>query len=191
MLHLSSYSTLTVYKRFLALFCRSSDILLDPKTYLSLELRPAPTIRTWLVKLLETLAAHLAALPDGVFETELPEMDTYYLGELENLRMNIAASLARPAGHCIWKDAEQIRSVMDAWESLRVAARRWGWALGAPNPTMVDVEDEDEEEGEYAPVVVDADDLAGGESGSEQGEEGDRSDEDEGDDGADWEGPDI
>jgi A1 cistron-splicing factor AAR2 len=145
-LNLSSYPCLSVYKRILPLFTRSSSYLTGPYE----------TSRAALYNgLLETLSAQLAALPDGVFDTELPELDGWYLEEIDTLRTNLLLATSVQGG---WKK-EEMTLVKTAWDNLvSIAKTKWRWDLGSLSPSVtaaeVDEEDDEDEEGEYAPVVV-------------------------------------
>lgn len=148
LLHLSSYSALIVYKRILSLLTQSSDLLVSPGTYLpDIDTR---AIGTLIFSLIETLKAQLVALPEGVFDTELPELDAYFMDELENLRLNISGASSRWAGPMRQK-------VETAWEDLQSKCKaRWGWTIGSLSEARLQSDEEsDEEEGEYAPVIVD------------------------------------
>jgi len=149
MLNLSSYSALMVYKRLFTLFCRSSHILISASEYVEAD-NSDESVRRTFIELLGTLAAQLRSLPDSAFETELPEMDVFYLDELEALRNNLAAALGS------WTDMED-SALREAWARPRAGAKeKWRWELEALAPRLeVEGEDEDEE-GEYAPVVVEA-----------------------------------
>lgn len=78
-------------------------------------------------------------------------MDLFYLDELESLRLNLRAAL----GH--W-EAKEVDSVQKAWQALRTSTGRWKWDIGSLRPSIdqerADESDEEEEEGEYRPVVV-------------------------------------
>jgi A1 cistron-splicing factor AAR2 len=131
--YLSNYSALLIYKRFLSLLCRSS-------------LTTATTIlRKTYISLLLTLSAQLAALPESAFEAELPEMDVFYLDEIEALRGHLSEVVGG------WTAAEQGK-VREGWARLKAVSRKmWRWEL----EDLGDEEEEDEDEqGEYAPVVV-------------------------------------
>jgi len=84
---------------------------------------------------------------------ELPEIDLFYLEEIEQLRTGLA-SLAGSSG----KEGEKLRQ---AWQALKTAAKGWGWDIGdlktaseqsGAGPASDEVESD--EEGEYAPQVV-------------------------------------
>ncbi|KAK4684923.1 A1 cistron-splicing factor AAR2, partial [Tremellales sp. Uapishka_1] len=142
LLHLSNFSSLLVYKRYLALLCRASSALKLPTSL-------TVPMRSTYISLLHTLASQLSALPRNAFDAELVEMDIFYLDELEALRLNLIASLG--AGS-LWKqDEERLRS---AWQVLKnAAARSFDWDVG--DLVSVAEESDEEEQGEYAPVVVD------------------------------------
>jgi hypothetical protein len=83
---------------------------------------------------------------------ELPEMDIFYLEEIEQLRTGLA-NLETAKG----KDAEKLT---EAWQSLKTAAKAWGWSISdlkvaSETSGAGDLDETDEdEEGEYAPQVV-------------------------------------
>ncbi|WVQ80792.1 hypothetical protein IAT38_002897 [Cryptococcus sp. DSM 104549] len=157
LLHLSSYSALLVYKRILALLCQSPSFLSTPYDYLT----PPPsspnasidaTARSAYQALLRTLAAQLDAIPDGTFNTELPEMDAFYLDQIESLRKNLTGAMWGKEGTA-WKEAER-QEMKGLWGKLRDTAwRKWKWDVDELGHVVDDEEDEDEE-GEYAPMVV-------------------------------------
>ena len=148
-LYLSSYSALMVYKRILALFCRSTHILVSAGEYLSTKDTDS-SLRQAYTASLDTLASQLKTLPDSAFETELPEMDVFYLEELEALRENLGTAYRR------WNVEEQ--ALLDQeWNRLRSAVKdKWGWQIATltPPPELGDDDDLDGEEGEYAPIIV-------------------------------------
>jgi A1 cistron-splicing factor AAR2 len=139
---------LIVYKRILSLLTQSSDLLVNPSTYLpDIDTRAIETLNS---SLAQALTAQLVALPEGVFDTELPELDAYFMDELENLRVNISAASSHWAG--------PVRQTVDiAWKDLQSKCKaRWGWTIdGLSEARPQSDEESDEEEGEYAPVIVD------------------------------------
>jgi A1 cistron-splicing factor AAR2 len=138
LLHLSSYSALTVYKRFLPLFTRSSSLLSSPTDYLTSSVDVAKLYSG----LVSTLAAQLQALPAGVFETELPEFDLFFLDEIESLRYNLAS--------VPWSS-----QLMGPWQVLHNVGQTWKWNISDLQAQVpLAEEEESDEEGEYAPVVV-------------------------------------
>lgn len=158
-LHLSSYSSLLTYKRVLALLCQSSSFLVSPSIFLSPpRLDPNAHVgegtKILYKELLKTLRVEIEALPDGVFDTELPEMDVFYLDQLENLRRNLACAIwgeVEEGTACTEPERQSFKSL---WNALRDSAwKKWKWDIDELGH-RVDEEDEDEE-GEYAPVVVD------------------------------------
>lgn len=161
LLHLSSPSSLTVYKRLFSLLCRSTNIHVHPLEHL-----PAPLhagLRALYISFIAAFTAQIQALPDGVFDTELPELDVWYNEELEALRGNISRAMGEADG--LWADGEARKELRVGWEGMRVVARRkFGWEIGELQSLAqlfdgLGEEDEDED-GEYAPVVVDVpDDL--------------------------------
>ncbi|KAK8864508.1 hypothetical protein IAR55_001758 [Kwoniella newhampshirensis] len=150
LLHLSSYSALLVYKRFLTLLCQSSSFLSSPPEYLPASLSSSKTIRRISLSLLHTLAAQLDALPEGSFETELPELDSFFLEQIESLRKNLGTAMWGSSG---WKEAD--REIIKAgWNKLRDTAwNKWRWDIDELGH-IVEEDDGEEEEGEYAPIVV-------------------------------------
>ncbi|EIW70412.1 hypothetical protein TREMEDRAFT_28713 [Tremella mesenterica DSM 1558] len=173
-LHISSYSCLTVYRRLLSLFCRSSSFFMTPEIYLldhhtqpspmtittthspSLPSsvsspKPSTLARQFALTLLSTLSAQLKTLPPDVFQTELPDMDVVYQDELAQLHNNLCDSLGRGT---LWSKESHRKELETAWERLRDTCMRKGWSLGRLDEDEKEAEEE-EEEGEYAPVVVD------------------------------------
>jgi len=109
-------------------------------------------IRRTSIAFVGTIAAQLAALPESAFETELPEMDVLYLDEIEALRCNLSAVLAE------WTTGEQV-GIREAWRKLRAIAKdqyRWKIKDLSYQMSLGEDEEDEDEEGEYAPVVVEA-----------------------------------
>lgn len=161
LLHLSSPSCLIVYKRLLSLLYRSANIHVHPLEHLSAPRHAG--LRALYISLIATLAAQMQVLPDGVFDTELPELDVWYNEELEALRGNISRAMGEADG--LWADGEARKELRAGWEEMKsVARRKFGWEIGELQSLAqlfdgVGEEDEDED-GEYAPIVVDVpDDL--------------------------------
>ncbi|WVN88417.1 uncharacterized protein L203_103626 [Cryptococcus depauperatus CBS 7841] len=158
LLHLSSYSCLIKYKHILTLFCHSSSFLISPSTFL-----PPPInnpnasvgteIKNFFREVINIVRTHLEALPDGAFETELPEMDVFFLDQLESLRKNLGFAIwgTKTDQDVQWKESER-QTLKQTWDRLRDSAwKRWEWDVDELGHR---VEDKDLEEGEYAPVIV-------------------------------------
>jgi hypothetical protein len=76
-------------------------------------------------------------------------MDVYYLEEIEQLRIGLSGS------GVLDKKTKEVAGLMKAWESLRKAGKGWRWEIGPLTEGNTDEEEESEdEEGEYAPQVV-------------------------------------
>jgi hypothetical protein len=76
-------------------------------------------------------------------------MDVYYLEEIEQLRIGLSGS------GVIDKKIKEVAGLMKAWESLRNAGKGWSWEIGPlTEGNIADGEDSEDEEGEYAPQVV-------------------------------------
>ncbi|OXG24816.1 A1 cistron-splicing factor AAR2 [Cryptococcus neoformans Tu401-1] len=157
-LQLSSYSSFLAYKRILALLCQSSSFLISPSSFLSPpkqnpNAHVGEGMKILYKELLKSLRVEIEALPDGVFDTELPEMDVFYLDQLESLRRNLASAIwGEVEEGTAWTDLER-QSFKSLWNALRDSAwKKWMWDIDELSH-RVDEEDEDEE-GEYAPVVV-------------------------------------
>ena len=140
-----------MYQRLLTLFTRSHSLLANPQTYIP-KATPS-TIRKAYTSLLHTLATQLGALPKNAFDMELPEMDLFYLEEIEQLRIGLA-NLAEGSG-------KEVEKLEQAWHALKTAAKAWGWDIGDLRSTSGQSRDghemdevESEEEGEYAPQIV-------------------------------------
>ncbi|OCF33026.1 hypothetical protein I316_05364 [Kwoniella heveanensis BCC8398] len=181
LLHLSSYSALLVYKRLLTLLCQSPSFLSYPSAYLSTSphnnnkkrtnhTKTAEVRRTY-ASLLGVLGKQIEAIPDGSFDTELPELDAFFQDQIESLRLNISASIQNqnpPRGSAAstaasaleagWSEAEK-EAIKTAWCKLEKSAKKWGWEIGTLALLRRGGDDdesseEEEEEGEYAPVIV-------------------------------------
>ncbi|ORX35812.1 A1 cistron-splicing factor [Kockovaella imperatae] len=145
LLHLSSYSCLMVYKRFFALLTRSADLLQSPSSYI--DTGTTNDLASLYTAFLRSLTAQFDALPETIFESELPEMDLFFLDELEYLRGNLGSGMVD------WIADDRAR-IQEAWKLLQGVVVKWRWDL---KPIVVGeaVDDDDDiEDGEYAPVVV-------------------------------------
>lgn len=151
-----------MYQRILTLFCHSPSFLADPTSYLPSDTTRHPgstqlqsNVAKVYITLVHTLAAQLAALPKDAFEGELPELDVFYLDEIEALRRGLAR------GRSGWPQGD-VQVSSGAWQVLRKSCEAFGWEVGVltadehPDAGRAgeDEEDEEDEEGEYAPVVV-------------------------------------
>lgn len=138
--------------------CQSSSFLISPSSFLSPpkqnpNAHVGEGMKILYKELLKSLRVEIEALPDGVFDTELPEMDVFYLDQLESLRRNLASAIwGEVEEGTAWTDLE-LQSFKSLWNALRDSAwKKWMWDIDELSH-RVDEEDEDEE-GEYAPVVV-------------------------------------
>jgi A1 cistron-splicing factor AAR2 len=154
LLHLSSYSSLQIYQRLLTLFTRSHSLLSTPQAYIPKA--TSSSIRKTYTSLIHTLSAQLGALPKNAFDMELPEMDLFYLEEIESLRVGLL-NLGE-----VGASGQEEEKLREAWQALQKAAKGWGWDIenlksssGGRAGDIVPSDDEEEEEGEYAPQVVD------------------------------------
>ena len=168
-LNLSSFGALQVYKRIALLVSRSADMQARPEQYVLTPTRTdsrsprsaSRTARQLYLTFLHSLSAQIAALPDGVFDTELPEMDVWLLGEIGAMRSSIRDAFAMPGS--MWRgEGEKGRlrreELEKAWGGLVRSGQRFGWELellDLHNASVTVPDEESEEEGEYAPVVVD------------------------------------
>lgn len=141
-LNIWSYAALGAYRRLLTLLCRSASATASPESHGS-----DKAAREVSIQLVTTLSAQLDALPLTAFQSELPDLDVVYQDELEHLRRNLGHALGSPGW---WSLAPKLRA---AWAGLEASAKRFGWTLG-PLPAGDEDSDEEDEEGEYAPVVV-------------------------------------
>lgn len=154
-LHLSSPASLTVYKRIFSLLARSADIHLHPSAHLPVTRHRQ--LRTLYIQLVTTLSAQISALPDGAFDTELPELDIWFAEEIDSLRVNLGSGLGIAGG--MWEEEQGNEELRTQWEMLRGAARRkFAWQIGelgaSEGQAGLDDDEAEEEEGEYAPVIV-------------------------------------
>jgi A1 cistron-splicing factor AAR2 len=144
--HVWNFASLGAYKRILSLFSQSSaaisgDSSSDPDS----DLVDLPDLQETYFALLATLTSQLCALPESAFDSELPDLDTFYLAQIGNLRANLGAALGAPKW---WGSAGRL---IAAWKNLQEAAMKRGWEV---EDLRMGDEDSDDEEGEYAPVVV-------------------------------------
>lgn len=145
-----------MYKRIFSLLARSADIHLHPSDHLSRKRHSQ--LRTLYSGWVDTLAAQISALPDGVFDTELPELDIWFMEEIEALRVHLSTGLGASDG--LWVGGDKASGLQEGWDRLRrTAKRKFGWQIGELKPSTgvageVGSGEEDEEEGEYAPVIV-------------------------------------
>ncbi|EKD00657.1 hypothetical protein A1Q2_05052 [Trichosporon asahii var. asahii CBS 8904] len=121
------YAALAPYKRLLAVMCRSKLAIAQPERFPSGQAND-----------------NLTSLPETAFDTELPSVDTFLLGEIEQLRQNVSAALAEPGW---WGLAQRVAR---EWQGLQQAGARFGWDIEA----LGSGDDDEDEEGEYAPQVV-------------------------------------
>lgn len=81
-------------------------------------------------------------------------MDLFYLEEIEHLRIGLGAILPDTGGA---GGANGTEGLVKAWETLRKAGKGWGWdiqVLGGDSNNEGNEGDSEDEEGEYAPQVV-------------------------------------
>ncbi|KAK6909958.1 hypothetical protein I204_04875 [Kwoniella mangroviensis CBS 8886] len=156
LLHLSSYSALLVYKRILTLLCQSTAILYTPSEYSSSSTSQKEVQETF-VSLVDTLASQIQAIPDGTFDTELPELDVFYLDQIDSMRKNLSGGISISKDSDKW-DENAREKLGSSWTKLKEAGKPWGWEIGDLSIDQVgqnsDDDEESEEEGEYAPVIV-------------------------------------
>lgn len=140
--------------------CRASSIHSTPLEYGFDSAASLAQLVDLYISAIKLLQSHLDSLPDGVFETELPELDIWYIDELEVLRGHLRRSLGETGS--MWRTEESVQRVCAAWNELRgVAKRRYGWDLSElltdkSSQKGGDDSEEEEEEGEYAPIIVES-----------------------------------
>lgn len=134
-----------------AAFCQSSDLLADPNRYLDPRYATATAQNGIWSTVLDTFSAQLRALPDTAFDAELPEMDVFLITQLESIRSNLSGKISLQPN-------DNHKLISSAWTRLRdVASQKFGWQLPADIGEVIPSSDLEElEEGEDAPVVVDA-----------------------------------
>ncbi|WRT66488.1 uncharacterized protein IL334_003447 [Kwoniella shivajii] len=163
LLNLSSYSALLVYKRILNLLCQSPTFISSPDTYLDTSTSSSSSpkhVQNTYRALIDTLAAQISSIPEGTFDTELPELDVFYLDQIETVKRSLAIAMWGLNGTQKWD--EMIKKDMQvSWGKLEESSKKWGWEIGdltisssGFNGEEEDGDNEEEEEGEYAPVIV-------------------------------------
>ena len=72
-------------------------------------------------------------------------MDLFFVDEIESLRINLATLLVE-SSHAKFETA---------WKGLQSAGQRWSWIIQDLDAVVDSDEEEEDELGEYAPVIVD------------------------------------
>ena len=167
-----------MYKSFFSLLCRSTSILLPPTarppstnspyagTILTLESLPL------YASFLQIFTDQLQFLDKEFFSVQMPGLDIFLLTELDILHVSL--SDASSHWNAIGGPGEEIWRVLVArWDTMtRISTEKFGWELGmirgsrkrsgeelskslreAERENEVDIEDL--EEGEDAPIIVD------------------------------------
>ncbi|BEI91875.1 uncharacterized protein CcaverHIS019_0406950 [Cutaneotrichosporon cavernicola] len=137
---------LAAYRRLIALHCRAHAALAEPELFP--DAFPSPEKekgRETALAFVDLLTAQISSLPDQAFAVEVPDLDVFYLDEIEVLRRGLGAALAVRGW---WGLAGKAQA---SWTRLQAVGRVRGWEIG---PLPQGDEEEDEEEGEDAPVVV-------------------------------------
>lgn len=156
-----NHPSLGAYKRLVSLFCRSHAAMAEPELFGY----PAASAASGSAKggaggsggagggarettlaFVTLLTAQIGSLPDSAFATELPDLDVFYLDEIEHLRRGLGAALAVRGW---WGMAGRAQA---AWNRLAGVCAKRGWKVG--ELAQGDEEEDEDEEGEYAPVVV-------------------------------------
>jgi A1 cistron-splicing factor AAR2 len=153
-INVQNFSSLLAFKRFLILLARSERIFrqaeLRDEGGLSLQ-----SIEELYLQLLRTLAAQLQSLPETFFTVDLAGtgMQDFWREELQALCSNLARAHVDTA---MPKPNPMSGPMQEAVSHLkRIARERFQWTFDAQDDS--DSEDEDLEEGEDAPVIVDVD----------------------------------
>ncbi|GMK53906.1 hypothetical protein CspeluHIS016_0104920 [Cutaneotrichosporon spelunceum] len=138
--------SLSAYRRLVALQCRAHTALAEPECFPDAfpTARDAGEARVAALAFVDLIAAQIASLPAQAFDVELPDLDVFYQEEIEALRRGLGAALAVREW---WGLA---RRAQGSWTRLRAVGRERGWEI-RPLPQG---DEEEDEEGEDAPVVV-------------------------------------
>ena len=153
---LHNFSSLTSYKSHFSLLCRSSSLLLPTTSLL-----PTSSLPLY-GSFLALFHSQLSFLDPAFFSDQMPGLDIFLLAELDVLCTSLAEAgtewNAQGGGAAeVWK------RVCGAWEAVaEVGMEKFGWELGMVrrrHPVVLEKEDdevdfEDLEEGEDAPVIV-------------------------------------
>lgn len=172
---LHNFSSLSVYKSLFSILCRSTSLLLPPADRPPANGSPyAPTLLTLealplYASFFSILLDELAFLDDEFFSSQMPGIDIFMLNELDALCLSLSEAsphwnaVGGPGG-AIW------RVVVERWDKItNVTTEKFGWQLsmikgskrhGYPGAQRTreqedEVDLEDLEEGEDAPVIVD------------------------------------
>lgn len=172
---LHNFSSLTTYKAIVSLICRSSALARPvsdrpgPSTTASEALLTDSALPLF-ASFLAVLTRQVAFLDQGFFSDQMPGLDIFLLGELDALLV----SLTDAAPYWAQRDGPETevwRTVVQRWDALTVCViEKYGWELGMIKGTRKygyageqmqraldrtdEVDIEDLEEGEDAPVIV-------------------------------------
>ncbi|CAK9781212.1 hypothetical protein CC85DRAFT_305890 [Cutaneotrichosporon oleaginosum] len=140
---------LGAYRRLVALQCRAHAALAEPELFADAfgsgdMAGNAQDARETALAFVELLVAQIGSLPEHA-AVEVPDLEEFFEGEIEALRRGLGAALAVRGWWGLAKRAQA------AWSQLRAVAAKRGWSI---DTLPQGDEEEDEEEGEYAPVVV-------------------------------------
>lgn len=148
-INVQNFSSLLAFKRFLILLSRSERILFDQELLMTNGIA-SQTVKDLYNRLFDILAIQLSSLPETFFSVDLAGtgMQDFWQDELQALCRNVTRI---PAGAA--QDAS--RSPMkDSLSRLKAVAReRFQWDLSTLE-TEGSASDDEPEEGEDAPVVV-------------------------------------
>lgn len=180
---LHNFSSLTVYKSLFSLLCRSISLVYPPSSRPSSTPLPSPTLSTAALPLfasfLSLFAAQVEFLDSTFFSTQLPSLEAHLLDSLSALSTSLSDAL--PAWLVIAQDDPHVervwKEVIKRWDALAaITSEKFGWDLGIIRGSRAKYttaaagqgrvyKEEDEldfeelEEGEDAPVIVDDEGL--------------------------------
>ncbi|KAJ9094417.1 hypothetical protein QFC21_005956 [Naganishia friedmannii] len=149
-INVQNFSSLLAFKRFLVLLSRSERIFFD-KELLTTRGITSQTVEDLYTRLFRILAAQLSSLPETFFSVDLAGtgMQDFWHDELQALCRNVAR--IQPTGTAPDSQASPMKESLSRLKA--VAMERFQWNLDT-SVTEGPGSDEEEEEGEDAPVVV-------------------------------------
>ncbi|GAA6003873.1 hypothetical protein JCM10207_006446 [Rhodosporidiobolus poonsookiae] len=177
---LHNFSSLTAYRSLFSLICRSTSLAHPLSTRPTSTPLPSPTLSSASLPIfasfLSALTAQIDFLESTFFSTQLPALESHLLDSLTVLSQALSDALPAwvalgekdPAIAGVWKE------VVKRWDGLAaLSMEKYGWDLGvikgsraqytAPQGRSQREEDEidleDLEEGEDAPVIIDDEGL--------------------------------
>ncbi|GAA5969409.1 hypothetical protein JCM11641_008107 [Rhodosporidiobolus odoratus] len=177
---LHNFSSLTVYKSLFSLICRAATLARPPTQRPSATTLPSPILSVASLPLfasfLSALSSQVDFLEPSFFATQLPALEAHLIESLAVLSHSLSDAL--PAWLALAETDKNVadvwREVVKRWDALAALTQeKFGWDLGVIRGSRAkytvargrakreedEIDLEDLEDGEDAPVIVDEDGL--------------------------------